>query len=419
VLDSVSIISKNHIRKRRVEMKAFSPERFLLILLLALLLISCSGSGASSNSGGIGGSGMTSQGSVSGYGSIIVNGTEFDTTNARIIVEGQEIGIGDAFVLNNLEVGMVVTVYGTDSNNPVADRVTYNDNVEGPVESINIDPTNPNKKDLVVLGQTVFVNVVTEFEGVGFTFDTIAVNDVVEVSGFVDDNDDIWATFIEKTDDFTPSIPFDVEVTGIVQNLTATTFDINGLIVDYTIVLDLPPGFEEGMLVEVEGTLDDFANPMIATSIEEADELDVENENEIEITGFVTDTLAPDEFIVGNLVVRTDANTEYADGDQAKIALGQKLEAEGTLRNGVLYAWEVEFWEPDEIEVEGEVTDATLAPGQFTLDYTQVVQTDPVDTIFEPSDLIITEGINLEVKGIPVGILPSDIMANKVSLEED
>ncbi|NIQ90259.1 MAG: hypothetical protein GWN93_15000, partial [Deltaproteobacteria bacterium] len=64
-------------------------------LLLALLLISCSGGGASSNSGGIGGSGMTSQGSVSGFGSIIVNGTEFDTTNARIIVEGQEIGIGD------------------------------------------------------------------------------------------------------------------------------------------------------------------------------------------------------------------------------------------------------------------------------------------------------------------------------------
>ena len=179
-------------------MKAFSLERFLPTLLLALLLISCGG--ASSNSGGIGGSGMTSQGSVSGYGSIIVNGTEFDTTNARIIVEGQEIGIGDAVVLNNLEVGMVVTVYGTDSNNPVADRVTYNDNVEGPVESIT--PVNATRKDIVVLGQTVIVNVVTEFKGTTFAdLDAIAVNnDVVEVSGFVDDQGDIYATFLEKTE---------------------------------------------------------------------------------------------------------------------------------------------------------------------------------------------------------------------------
>ena len=399
-------------------MKAFSPERFLLTLLLALLLISCSG-GASSNSGGIGGSGMTSQGSVSGYGSIIVNGTEFDTTNARIIVEGEEIGIGDIVAEDNLDIGKVVTVYGTDSNNPVAERVTYNDNVEGPVESIIIDPINPNKKDLVVLGQTVFVNVVTEFEGVGFTFDTIAVNDVVEVSGFVDENDAIWATFIEKTDDFIPGKPFDVEVTGIVQNLTATTFDINGLIVDYTIVLDLPPGFGEGMLVEVEGTLDDFANPMIATSIEEGDELDVENENEIEITGFVTETLVPDEFTVGNVVVRTDGATVFVDGTAGDIALGKKLEAEGTLRNGVLYAWEIEFWGPDQIEVEGEVTDATLAPDEFTLDDTQVVQTDPVDTIFEPSDLIIVEGINLEVKGVWEDISRSVLIADKVSFEED
>ncbi len=397
-------------------MKAFSPERFLLTLLLALLLISCSG-GASSNSGGIGGSGMTSQGSVSGLGSIIVNGTEFDTTNARIIVEGEEIGIGDAVVLNNLEVGMVVTVYGTDSSNPVAERVTYNDNVEGPVESIT--PVNATRKDIVVLGQTVIVNVVTELKGPpGFTFDTIAVNDVVEVSGFVDENDAIWATFIEKTDDFIPGIPFDVEVTGIVQNLTATTFDINGLIVDYTIVLDLLPGFGEGMLVEVEGTLDDFANPMIATSIEEGDELDVENENEIEITGFVTDdTLAPAEFTVGNQVVQTDANTLFVDGTAGDILLGQKLEAEGTLESGILLATEVEFWEPDQIEVEGEVT-AIASPTEFTVG-TQVVQIDG-STVFEGGTAgDIALAVLLEVKGVWEDISRNVLLADKVSFEED
>ena len=204
-------------------MKVFSLERFLLTLLLALLLISCSGGGASSNSGGIGGSGMTSQGSVSGFGSIIVNGTEFDTTNARVIVEGQEIGIGDIVAEDNLEVGMVVTVYGTDSNNPVAERVTYNDNVEGPVESIT--PVNATRKDIVVLGQTVIVNVVTEFKGT--TFDTLAVDDVVEVSGYYDDNYDIIATYVEVTSSSTHEITG--RVTGIFS--PGVQFFVNGLLV--------------------------------------------------------------------------------------------------------------------------------------------------------------------------------------------
>jgi hypothetical protein len=392
-------------------MKAFPLKRFLLALLFALLLISCGSSG-----GGIGGSGVTSQGSITGFGSIVVNGTEFDTTNATIIVEGVEIGVGDLIAQDNLDVGRVVTVYGTDGNSAVANRVVYNDNVEGPVESIDPVPPAPNTKKIVVLGQTVIVNVITEIKGPpGFTFDTIAVNDVVEVSGFVDDTGAIRATFLEKTDDFLPGTPFDVEVTGVVQNLTATTFDINGLIVDYTAVVDLPLGFGEGMLVEVEGTLDDFANPMIATSIEEGDELDVENSDEIEITGFVTEALAPNEFRVGNQVVRTDLNTVFVDGTPLDIAPGKKLEAEGRLIGGILFAWEIEFWEPDQVEVEGLVT-AISSPTEFTVG-AQDVRTN--GTIFEPPDLIIEENINLEVKGVWEDISRSVLIADKVSFEED
>lgn len=395
-------------------MKTSPIKSLLLTLWFVLLLSSCS------SSGGIGGSGVTSQGSVSEFGSIFVNGTEFDTSNAVVIVEGEEKGVGDAVVLNNLDVGMVVTVYGTwsaDGKSGVAERVTYSDNVEGPVESINI--INATRKDIVVLGQTVIVNVVTKIKGVGFTFDTIAVDDVVEVSGFVDDTGAIRATFIEKTGDFTPGIPFDVEVTGMVQNLntTNTTFDISGLMVDYTAVVDLPSGFADGMLVEVEGTLDDFANPMIATAIVEAVELDVEDADEIEVTGFVTDdTLAPGEFTLGNQVVQTNAATIFVDGTAGDIVPGQKLEAEGRLENGILLAWEIEFWEPDQIEVEGLVTDDALAPNEFTVG-TQVVQTN-AGTVYEgltPGEIVL--GVNIEVKGVPVDIDRTILNADKVSLE--
>jgi len=407
-------------------MKAAPFKSFALTLLFALLLISygCEGGGASAEGGGIGGSGITSQGSVSEFGSIFVNGTEFDTRNAVVIVEGEEKGVGDAVVLNNLDVGMVVTVYGTrsqDGKPGVANRVTYNKNVEGPVESIDDKGT---RKDIVVLGQTVIVNFITEFKPSGFTFNNIAVDDVVEVSGFVDDTGAIRATFIEKTGDFTPGIPFDVEVTGMVQNLntTNTTFDISGLMVDYTAVVELPSGFADGMLVEVEGTLDDFANPMIATAIVEADELDVEDADEIEVTGFVTDdTFAPGEFTLGNQVVRTDAATIFVDGTAGNIAPGQKLEAEGRLENGILFAWEIEFWEPDQIEVEGIVDSGTAS--DFILEIQvgvyQRVQTDG-DTVYEEiarGDIV--PGVKLEVKGVPVDIDRSILTADKVSLELD
>ncbi|MGD8775082.1 MAG: DUF5666 domain-containing protein, partial [Syntrophobacterales bacterium] len=328
-------------------MKAFPLRRFLLAILLALLLISCGSSG-----GGIGGSGVTSQGSITGFGSIVVNGTEFDTTNATIIVEGEEAGVVD------LHLGMVVTVYGTDGKSAVANRVVYNDNVEGPVKNI-VD--NGTSKQFEILNQTVIVNFITEFKGTDFN--AIAEDDVVEVSGFVDDMGVIWATFLEKTDGLV------FEVTGFVENLDtgSETFKINDLTVDYSAAdtSGLPGGEPvEGLFVEVEGTL--AAGDLRADVIELGDELEVEDAGEIEVTGFVTEALAPNEFTVGNQVVHTDINTVFVDGTPLDIAPGKKLEAEGRLIGGILFAWEIEFWEPDQVEVEGEVT-AISSPTEFTV----------------------------------------------------
>ena len=399
-------------------MKAYHPKSIVLVLFSALMLISCGDiGGGTSAGGGIGGTGNISSGPITAFGSIVVNGTEFDTSNAAIIVDGEEIGIGDDVVLDNLDIGMVITVYGTgseDDGSAVADRVTYNDNVEGPVESIS--DRDATTKEIVVLGQTVIVNVITEFRGT--TFDTIALNDVVAVSGLFDDTGAIWATFLEKTD----GVVF--EVTGFVQNLDTNleTFDINDLTVNYSLadtsgLLGGVPA--NGLFVEVEGTLDAGGGEMLATEIELADELGVEDADEIEVTGFVTDFISAFEFTVGNqVVVHTDVDTEFVDGTSQDIALGVKLEAEGSLENGILLAEEVEFWGPDQIEVEGLVTNDHLAPDEFTVG-TQVVRTD-VDTVFEggrPEDILL--GVKLEVKGVPVDIDRTIVDADKVSFEEE
>ena len=400
-------------------MKATPVKSLLSALCAVFVLVSCGG--GPSTGGGIGGTGIISSGTVSAYGSIFVNGLEFDTSDAVIVANGVEVGMGDEFVLEYLDIGKMVLVEGTgdmDASQAVADRVTYRDNVAGPVQSIvDIDPTT---REIVVLGQRVILNVLTKFKGSDFDISTIKVDDLVAVSGLVDDNDDIRATFIEKTGEFMPGNI--VGVTGFVDNLDedAQIFQINSLTVGYSGIaqVDLPEDFAENLLVEVEGTLDVAGGIMTATSIESGDEID--DADQIEVLGFVTNVYSvvdPIEFSIGNQVVQLEANAEFVDGNAANIVLGAKLEAEGYLQGGTLFADEIEFWGPDQIEVEGWVTDVA-SDSEFTLDDKHVVQTD-AGTVFEPGDLVIEAGMMIEVKGVPVDMAYSVIVADKVSLEED
>jgi hypothetical protein len=404
-------------------MKSYHLRGFISALFSVFLLISCGsgggGGGGLTAGGGIGGSGIISSGVVSAFGSIFVNGTEFDTSNAAIIVNGEEIGIGDDIALDNLDIGRVVTVEGSlngSDSDAVAVRVTYNDNVRGPVESI--DDIDATTKEIVVLGQIAIINVVTKLKGT--EFDTLSQNDLVDVSGLVDDTSAIRATFLERTGKFVPGSDIVVGVTGFIVNLDIDqkTFEINDLSVNYSLIEsgDLPQDFADGLWVEVEGTLDATGGEMLARLIELGDEIGDGNSDQIEVLGFVTDVISDFELTVGNQVVQFDANTLFVDGKPEDILLGAKLEAEGSLVDGILFADEIEFWGPDQIEVEGFVTDI-VSDFEFTVG-DQVVQTD-AETVFEPEDLNIVEGIMLEVKGIPADMDNSVLIADKVSVEEN
>ncbi len=402
-------------------MRNFHPKNLVLTALSAILLISsysCSGGGAALIAGGgIDGTGIISTGIIAAFGSIFVNGSEFDTSVAVVIIDGEEIGTGDEFVLKNLDVGRLVTVEGSlgeDDESFFAERVIYSDNVEGPVESIiSIDAKT---REIVVLGQTVILNVNTSFKNTGF--DTIALEDVVEVSGFYDDTGTIWATYIGKTGVLTPGL--EVEVTGYVSNLHTNlkTFTINDLKIDY-LLADMSglPGdvLREGLLVEVDGSLDESGIILLAATVAAGDDLDIENADQIEIAGFVTEVVTTSEFRVDNQIVIIDPEALFVDGSQEDIAPGVKLEAEGSLVDSILYAWEIEFWEPDQVEVEDVVTDITSLT-EFTLG-DQVIQTDE-ETVFDggtPED--IEPGVLIEIKGVPTDLDYSIIIADKVSFE--
>ena len=79
--------------------------RLAFATLAGIMTVSCGGGGGSGEvaSGGIGGTGISS-GAVTGFGSIFVNGVEFDTSGASITMGGISVSESD------LKLGMVVEV---------------------------------------------------------------------------------------------------------------------------------------------------------------------------------------------------------------------------------------------------------------------------------------------------------------------
>jgi hypothetical protein len=167
----------------------------------------------------------------------------------------------------------------------------------------------------------------------------------------------------------------------------------------------------------------------MARRIELADDLGGEDGDTLEIMGFVTEVISENgniKFKIGNQEVHVDSDPEivlYVDGVPSDIRPGQRIEAEGSLKDGILTAVEIEFWRPDQIEVEGIVNDVVVINGfpEFTFEdgADQVVQTNE-DTVFENINKEeIESGLNIEVKGVPQDIEQSVIIADKVSFEID
>ncbi|HED16960.1 MAG TPA: hypothetical protein ENI64_09150, partial [Gammaproteobacteria bacterium] len=111
---------------------------FLALAVLAVTILSSCGGGGGGTFAGIGGTGITSSGSITGIGSIYVNGVEYNVDSAAITVNGNV-----SSTPAELKVGMVVTVTGTldsaGSTTGTANTVVYDNEIQGPVVG-KVDP---------------------------------------------------------------------------------------------------------------------------------------------------------------------------------------------------------------------------------------------------------------------------------------
>jgi hypothetical protein len=332
----------------------------------AALVVACGGGGGmSSTAMPAGVAPVMATGTITGFGSIYVNGIHFQTTSATIRKNGQ------AVAQSALKVGEVARVKGTKNASEgtgVAESVDVEENVVGPIAVIDTV-----KNTLTVLGQQVKIGNATSFSSDVQPADItgLKVADFVEVSGLAAADGTIDATRIERD-----ASAGTLQVLGKVASVdtVAHTFMINALIVNYSAAT--LGGFAGGQpangdLVEVHGTVFDAATTTLtATRVDKqmSDEEEAGDHRDMEREGLITRFVSATDFDVAGEPVTTTSATVYHNGTVADLALNVKVEVDGSPNgSNVLVADVVSFHRTGGIELQSTVTALDATAGTLTV----------------------------------------------------
>ncbi len=289
---------------------------------------------AAISSAGITGVGR-SRGAITAFGSIFVNGIEYQTTNATIIINDRVATEAD------LRVGQVVTVDGdvaADGVNGLAFNVSFESDVRGVVTAID-----PLTSSFTALGQRIRVAGDTVFDAsfVPANLGGLTVGTTVEVSGYRNAAGDLVAAFVQR-DDSTEE-----RVVGAISGLDtfAQTFNVANLTVSYSGAA-IEGLLADGTLVEVKGEAS--GSTLAAREVEtKASGLGAAVGTENSLEGFITRGLTGGELLVDGQRVVVNAATTYTDGTAADLAADVKVQVEGVMdASGRLVADAVVFHWP-------------------------------------------------------------------------
>ena len=347
-------------------MQAGTAVRRWMTFGVATLVAACGGGGGGSSDGVIAGIDrggiVTATGSITGFGSVHVNGVHYVTTGATITLDDNPGAESD------LRVGQVVRIEGRidqDGVNGTATRVIFDDEVEGPVQSI--DRVNSR---LVVLGRTVQVSAQTSFDDSisPRSLAGVAVGDRIEVSGRVATTGVVEATRVERK-----AAQSSVEVKGTISALdtNAHSFALSQLTVSYASAQ--LSGFASGQpangdRVEVFGSVDG-SGVLVASRVERESGGAAGNTGEqADYEGLVTSFVSATDFAVAGQRVTTTVSTVYEGGTASSLALDVPVEVEGRFNaSGVIVATKVQFRRSSDTEFSGRVDSVNAAGGSLVV----------------------------------------------------
>ncbi|KHF26685.1 DUF5666 domain-containing protein [Solemya velum gill symbiont] len=313
--------------------------KHLLPIILMASLSSCGGGGTIA-SGGSGGTGI-STGSIGGFGSIFVNGIEFDISGATLFRDGIQI-----FNDNDFELGEVVTIEGSidsASGTGVATSVTYDEILVGPVTTA--QGADPDVQPIEVLGQTIRILPSTVLSA---DIATMTQGVFVEISGYYNADQEIVATSIKVVGATT--IEAKLFVDGVDLTTSPDEFDSN----DLTVLLADLSHVTPADMVQVTAASNALAGTTLtASSVTVIVSSSPAQGTEIELEGIITSFISPSHFFVNGVEVTTDGGTIIENPAGIPIALNVRVEVEGVINSsGVLPA--------DVLEVEDDSEDIEL-----------------------------------------------------------
>jgi hypothetical protein len=359
---------------------------------------------------------VVASGTITGFGSVLVNGVRFDTSSAAFTINGKP------GTQTDLRVGHVVTIHAhrDGAGNSTADRIDFDDLMKGPVESIDAATG-----QLVVLGQTVLTDADTSFDDniPGASLAGLNAGDIVEVSGMRRADGDIQATRIEAKPAGTV-----FEITGIASAVDTAAHQLNvrALVVDYSAasIRDFPNGQpSDGDLVEARGNSLNANGELVATSIElERDADDAVAGMQVEIEGLITRFASATDFDVAGRPVTTNSSTTFENGSTADVALNVKVEAEGQIdANRVLVATRVQFKRQASSRIEARVDSVDSAANKLVvlgIDVTVNASTRVEDKGDQPVSMFnlgsIVAGDFVEVRGAELPGDSNDVVASRL-----
>lgn len=293
-------------------------------------------------------------GPITGFGSVIVNGMEFDTDAATVTMDHQP------GIVSDLRIGMVASIGGTvnpDTGLARASQISFVDDAEGPITSIDRAAGS-----FLVLGRMIFADELTVFKDA--TFEDLEVGHVVKVSGLWKHQQQIQATFVHRT-----ALQFEVgmamQVKGEITDLDICQqhFRIGTQTCDYSAAMLELGGAEiaNGMYVQVT------SNAMIQNGRMMANMVQVRDQDRdryrlcagecfYELIGYVTAFESATSFEVDGQAVTATESTAYINGTVDTLALDVKVSIDGMVNDtGVLVAERIVFHLPSLAEIKGNV----------------------------------------------------------------
>lgn len=330
--------------------RPLAPRHWLRLATLALVLAGCGGSGGV-DSGGTGSS--FASGSITGFGSVVVGGVRFDDASASVTdVDGNTRSRDDLRLGMSTEVhGSALAIDATGGTTATAQTIAFGGEIVGRVDAI--DTVN---RRLTVIGQGVDVTASTVFDDASLAggFTAIGVGNIVEVSALFDAATGRYtATRIERK-----ASAATFRLRGVVVRLdtTARSFGIGGETISYAgFGGALPAGLANGSVVRVrlQAAKVGGAWPVAALDDGRARPRD---DDTVRVEGRVDAFTDATHYRVNGSTV--DASRA---GAVSGLALGARVEVEGTARGGVLLATRVQLRTDSEVVTEGFELRGTIA----------------------------------------------------------